>query len=181
MSRWTVAALAFVAVVSSSASLRGGDVKTSPALPPELIEVAASHECEPIDEFLAREGMIDPPFVYGVFRGREVEATSEGWRIGSAAFWCRTKANRERFKLIAHAMEAGPGLCPAVVWETDDYPGGLSVAREAGERISGYWDVLNQQEASIGEDSVWVLYSFYDGLGNSFICRHGRWLIKQWD
>ena len=56
-------------------------------MPLQLVELAQANHCTQIDDFFARPGMLNPPFVYGRLPG----GTENG-----VVFWCKKK--RERTK-----------------------------------------------------------------------------------
>lgn len=142
-------------------------------LPADLAKVASSHGCEGVDDFYDRPGMVEPAFVYGFVSGIP--------KSESAIFWCRSKTDKSQYRLVAHAPVDGDDSCEGVVVETSNFPRGLSLSTAIDAPLSGYSTVEGTTVPPFSGGGATVVSSMYDGVGSSFICRGGEWLIKRWD
>ena len=134
-------------------------------LPRELAAVADSIGCGPIPGFFARDGMIEPPFVYGVLEGR---------RDSSATFWCSAKADGG-----ARLVITGPayGTRQFSWWNP---PGGLSIVREASIVLTEFRQLSDPSKAGPAHTlaAATAIRSEYDGVYVLFVEYRGEWYYR---
>lgn len=120
-----------------------------------------------ITDFFERPGMVDPPYVYGYVEGEKED---------SVVFWCRGGSKSGKFKLIVQAR-AKTFTCPAVVKETSNYPGGLSVSPGEKLELSDFKYIdSGKRLSSATRPAGKFIRSYYDGVEEYFYCHDGRWL-----
>jgi len=147
----------------------GGSLCTYPA---DIVELAVQNECEAVDDFYDRPGMVEPAFAYGF--------AASSPRSESVVFWCRSLGERTAYKLVAVAAGvAAP--CSGVVYETKNYPGGLSLQPVEADTLAGFASSDGHAAPSDVTFSGLVVRSVYDGVGTSHVCLEGVWLSKRWD
>lgn len=158
---------ALVATLLASACVSG--VAAGPLLPEELAELAQEKACVPIDDFLARPGMIDPPYVYGVFPGE---------REDSAAFWCKKAAKSDKPFLLMFKDARAVSACPTVI-EWWNYPGGLSVETQK-IALSAFRSAKDgkAKAPAITVPNARLIVSSYDGVSDHFYCHQGQWWVR---
>lgn len=135
-------------------------------LPEDLRALRAGLGCGPVAGFFDRPGMVEPPYIYGVFPGD---------REGSAAFWCQKAADEQQpYRLVV--VEKGR-VVAAIPWEV--FPGGLS-RQEAGDALSDFRAVDDPKRPgpSGTRTSYPALRSEYDGIITLFYRYDGQWLYQ---
>lgn len=153
----------------------GGLGRVAPAagdqLPQDLRVIRDELGCAAVADFYERPGMVDPPYVYGVFPGD---------REQSAAFWClRSGAEYEkRFWLVI--VESGR-VTSKIPWGNP--PGGLSVPDAEKMPLFEFRYVEEPERVGPSSESTRhpPLHDEYDGNITLFYREGGRWLFRQLD
>lgn len=143
----------------------------APIMPRELIEMATRSSCVAVANFFERDGMIGPPFVYGVLLGETED---------SAAFWCKKKVPDEQPYLLVVKANNPRTLCgcPATI-EWRNFPGGLSVEIRSEIRLDEFHYVSNPERSGPMKQvtNARLIVSYYDGLSEVFYCHDGAWMF----
>ena len=144
-------------------------------MPQELISFAEENGCSQISEFYERDGMVNPPFVYGYLPARDDL---------SAAFWCKKLEKSEHpYILLFFIKDAAGALmkCPTRI-EWKNYPGGLSVFRQK-ITLEGFVYINNPKRKAPRKLRMTqnAILSEYDGVSELFYCHQGEWLVRQSD
>lgn len=138
-------------------------------LPLDLSRVANRHGCASVPGFFDRPGMVDPPYVYGLLRGNKED---------SAVFWCRSKSDVKKYKLIVVVAEDLQYGCNREI-ETENYPGGLSLVQANSESIKGFRDRFEHEPLpATAVNGGNIIVSYYDGVESSFFCYEGAWYVR---
>lgn len=124
--------------------------------------IAEQYNCKEIVGFHDAPVKNSPSFLYGFKQDAE---TSD-----SVIFWCRSSSDVDVFKLIAHVKNDGLTKCSGVVYETKNFPGGLSLVHAQNEALVGYRKVSNGEKVSPSAYQGILIKSFYDGAGYTFVC-----------
>jgi hypothetical protein len=154
-------------------------VSTSYASPPDTLvmprdlgDYAKAKGCLPLTHFFDRPGMVNAPFVYGVFAG-EVE--------DSAAFWCKQAKSSDKpyLLLLKVAQSKVADGCPEYI-EWRNVPGGLTVEHRSKMNLQAFRYVSSPTRATPTTilDKTSVLVNSYDGLTDVFVCYKGKWLVS---
>lgn len=145
-------------------------------LPSDLLEIARNYQCDQIDDFYERPGMINPPYVYGYLEGQVDD---------SVIFWCEKKENNKRiYFLIIHSTSENKGLqkCQSkITWR--NYPGGLSIYQDKNMTLDDFIYLKDTQKKAPKKIKMKhnSIRSYYDGLEELFYCHDGEWLVRQRD
>jgi hypothetical protein len=145
-------------------------------LPSDLLDVARSYQCDQINAFYDRPGMINPPYAYGY---------SEGPEEDSAVFWCEKKENNKRlFYLIIHSSPEIKGVqnCPnKIIWS--NYPGGLSIYKDFHTTLDDFVYIRDTKKKAPPNLKMThnAILSEYDGKEELFYCHDGNWMVRQRD
>jgi len=153
-------------------------------MPRELADFARANGCTPIDKFFDRPGMVNPPYVYGWLPGSDED---------SAVFWCKkTEKTDKPYNLMftvrdlkSHELRppdpeqlAG---CPALI-EYWNAPGGLSFETRRNLELRHFHNVTDPRPRPGGPTNVVanarVIVDSYDGVGTTFYCYAGQWLVN---
>ena len=135
----------------------------------EILEYMQEYSCVDVPGFYNRPGQIDPSFVYGYANSKR----------DNVIFWCQADGSKRTYKLILHSR--ANNACAGVIFTTGNYPGGLSMSSVLNKTMSGYDAVSDRTELEETKFTGDVLNSFYDGVGETFICIEGKWYYKSWD
>ena len=144
-----------------------------PVMPQELIQFARAKNCSQIDDFFARPGMINPPYVYGYAPGDEED---------SAVFWCQrqTEGKRQYVLQFMYKKKApDPRCADHIVWPNP--PRGLSLVK-SDRLTSDYFVYLDDRKTSPPKGiplTGTAVLSTYDGVSAWFYCHQGKWLVRQ--
>jgi len=134
------------------------------SLPRDVRSAVEQYGCVEVPDFFDRPGMVEPPYVYGFAVGKQKD---------SFAFWCRVEPTG-KFRLYAIAKSASLG-CDALIVESDNYPGGLSVVPAGKMTLNDFKDVATGKKGPASVPKAPVLKSAYDGAEDYFYCHEGRW------
>ncbi|MCP4485972.1 MAG: hypothetical protein GY820_01385 [Gammaproteobacteria bacterium] len=141
-------------------------------LPEEIVQIANNYGCEEVDTFFSRPGMVEPPFLYGFKNGK---------RENSIIFWCSSKVKKSLYKLIAYVKSDSLDVCSGIIYQTENFPGGLSLSVDHEKKLEGYRSVKGRKKVTGINYKGSVIYSFYDGVGYTFVCSSEGWLYKHFD
>jgi len=132
-----------------------------------VFQWATARGCAAIPEWYNQEDIFDPPYVMGWLPGNREE---------SAAYWCVSKNNSRKVRLIFE----GESKCPKEIeWDSNRLLG-LSVVNE---RLPlewfTYWDDPKQRKgptkvATRGP----IVYAGDSGAGLYFYCYREKWLVR---
>ena len=142
-------------------------------MPHELVQFASAKGCSQVDDFFARPGMVNPPFVYGYAQGDEED---------SAVFWCEKRVSGKRGYVLQLMYRKGPQelRCEWHI-EWSSFPGGLSLVRNP-QLPSDSFVYLDDRKSSPKQGTRLTgtaILSTYDGASTWFYCYQGRWLVRQ--
>lgn len=141
-------------------------------MPQELVQFAGAKGCSQVDDFFARPGMIDPPYVYGYAPGDEED---------SAVFWCQRQMNGKRQYVLQFMYKKkvpASGCADYIVWPNP--PRGLSLVKS--DRLTSDYFVYLDDRTSPPKGIPFAgpaILSTYDGVSAWFYCHQGRWLVRQ--
>ena len=142
-------------------------------MPSELVSFSEKKNCSQVEEFFARPGMVNPPYVYGYAPGDEED---------SAVFWCERRSDGKRQYVLQfmYKKDAPDARCAdQIVWTNP--PGGLSLVK-TGKFISDYFTYLNDPKKSLPKGIAFTgtsVLSTYDGVSTWFYCYGGNWLVRR--
>jgi len=137
------------------------------------VEIAENNRCEEIRGFYDVPGGIDPPFLYGYIQNIK--------HSGSVIFWCKSKDDRKLYKLIGYVKNDDKARCSGLIHQTKNFPGGLTLSKVENETLVGYKNLSGNIKIAINNYHGVIIKSFYDGVGNTYVCSNGEWYFKQWD
>ena len=144
-------------------------------LPQDLTVVAEKCNCEQINDFLDRPGMIEPPYVYGVLSGE---------KENSAVFWCQAKGRKKSYNLIltTRKTEVDPWSYEIII-TTQNYPRGLSIIAKPSLPLTDFIYISDfKKHGPKGISTTHsAISSYYDGVSEIFYNHDGKWLVKQLD
>ena len=148
---------------------------TTKIMPEELIAIAANCNCEQVDNFYNRPGMIEPPYVYGFLPGEQEN---------SAVFWCRKKNTSGKYLLVlASRKNIIDKWRYEIIIETTNYPSGLSIVKKCKIPLDKFFYISDPKKH--GPKGVLpnsnVILSTYDGVSEYYYNHMGSWLISMWD
>lgn len=170
-----IISLLIISILSVSSGLVFAEDKIK-IMPEELLHVAFSYQCNQINNFFNRPGMVDPPFAYGVYEGAPED---------SAVFWCEKKMkNVTEYYLIIQSSQKKNEEKPCstkIVWR--NYPGGLSIYKNTNTTLDGFVYLNNPKKSAPQNAKIThnAIRSYYDGLEELFYCYDGEWLVRQRD
>ena len=145
-------------------------VAAASILPSEVQGFARQHSCAEVVGFNERPGMVAPSYLYGYMR--------DMGRDESVVFWCQSEADPKPYKLILHIKGDSDAACSGIIYETKDFPGGLSFESFQGDlNVDGYRQLPSK---TCGSEGI-LVKSFYDGMGVTFTFKGGTWFAKMWD
>ncbi len=145
-------------------------------LPADLLNIARNYQCDQIDDFYDRPGMVNPPYTYGYLTGLDED---------SAVFWCEKKENNKRlYYLIIYSRSEKKGLqnCPSkIIWR--NYPGGLSIYKDITMTLNDFVYIATPRNRVPQNKKMThnAILSEYDGKEELFYCYDGEWLVRQRD
>lgn len=152
-------ALGSILMCASSALAQPG------VLPKDLHDLAARAQCDPVPDFYAKEGVVDPPYAYGVL---------EGDRAQSAAFWCIRRTDRST-RLVIAQREVVIGD-----FKWDNPPDGMRVVELHAVQLRE-WRRIDDW-SSRGPDRVRdrkrAIYCESEGVQTYFIEVDGAWYFR---
>lgn len=142
-------------------------------MPSELVRYAEEHGCVQISDFFDRPGSVNPPYVYGYFKGSEED---------SGAFWCKKKIADEKPYLLVvfvRGTHVSWSTCPQYV-EWWNPPGGLSIHREKSLTLDSFKKVTDPYQSGPQKQHLEhnAIMSSYDGVSVVFYCHKGEWFIR---
>lgn len=141
-------------------------------MPRELVDFAKTAGCTPIQEFYERDGMINPPYIYGVLPGDPEK---------SVAFWCqRIQPSSKKYLLVFKVSDptALKGCPDRIEWWNP--PAGLSIDRPATLRLQDFRLVTDpkRQGPVITVKGATVIVNAVDGLTERFVCFEHAWFVN---
>lgn len=152
-------ALGSLALCASSALAQPG------VLPRDLQDLASGAQCDPVPDFYSKEGLVDPPYVYGVL---------DGERGYSVAFWCVRRADRSTRLVIAQ----GGRVIRDFKW--DNPPDGMYLIELRDVRLREWLRIDNW--SSRGPDRVVerkrAIYGESEGVETYFVEVEGEWYFR---
>jgi len=144
-------------------------------LPDELLDVAEKCDCEQIDNFFDRPGMVEPPYVYGFLAGD---------KENSAVFWCKKKKEKRKYLLVLVSRRTFREPWKfELITETRNFPGGLSIVSNLSIPLHEFRyvnDVKTRGPKGVMTSDA-VISSYYDGLMTLFYNHNGEWLLRMYD
>jgi len=154
----------------------GENQKSYQLLPEELLNLANQKGCASIVDFYKDRPDIDPPYVYGYLPGPKED---------SAAFWCQKeqKGKKKYFLVFMFKNKKYDRCnCPDVI-EWQNYPGGLSIYKNANTTLDGFVNMNNSKKTVPKNVRLThnAIRSYYDGLEEIFYCYKGEWLVRMRD
>jgi len=150
-------------------------------IPEDLYRYAKEQGCSQVlDFYREREGIREPPYVYGVLSASTQGADNDF----SSAFWCERPERGDKKYVLLLKLDGRqwPGGCPNVI-EDQDFAGGLSVIRNLNEPLAWYWNMKDRKRfGKPGQKTLGPgIQSIYDGTGVRYYCYQGTWIANTFD
>lgn len=137
-------------------------------LPRDLGSIAASIDCRAVPDFYSRDGMIGPPFVYGVAAGNPES---------SAGFWCYRPSVRSTHLVIVRNARV---VAEFSWW---NFPDGLSVVELTNVDLTGYRHLGDPERLATPQTvaRARAVRSEYGGSYTLFLEVGGTWYFRIFD
>jgi hypothetical protein len=141
-------------------------------MPDELLKIAKKCDCEQVDNFYNRPGMIDPPYVYGFLPGEQEN---------SAVFWCQKEHATPKYQLVLASRKTFfDDWSYEIITKTENYPKGLSIVKNCKITLDKFYYISSPKKSGPKGvlPSTNVILSTYDGVEEYYYNHKGSWLIS---